>query len=149
MRRQRMMTTVKAERRHMRHDAAAKWLAEHDTEHDRPPKPSPIPSEADVGVMGFGLGKLADPLHEGERFPEIVESTCALDAAGFIAQLPIRSLALETQGFITRKRRNAAATRRAGFLREGLGRVAGSNRTNKCNGAVSDRSPRTRCRASR
>jgi hypothetical protein len=53
--------------------------------------------------MPFGLGKLADPLHEGERFPEIVESKCALDAAGFIAQLPIRSLALEAQGFITRK----------------------------------------------
>jgi hypothetical protein len=42
MRRHRMMTTVKAERRHMRHDAAAKWLAEH----DRPPKPSPIPSRS-------------------------------------------------------------------------------------------------------
>jgi hypothetical protein len=52
--------------------------------------------------------------------------------AGFIAQLPIRSLALEAQGFITRKRRNAAATWRAGFLREGLGHVAVSNRTNKC-----------------
>src|ERR1700730_14604287 len=34
--------------------------------------------------MAFGLGKLADPLHEGERFPEIVESKCALDAPGFI-----------------------------------------------------------------
>jgi hypothetical protein len=65
--------------------------------------------------MAFGLGKLADPLHAGERFPEIAESKCALDAAGFIAQLPIRSLALEAQGFITRKRRNAAATWRAGF----------------------------------
>jgi hypothetical protein len=65
------------------------------------------------GVMAFGLGKLADPLHEGERFPEIVESKCALDAAGFIAQVPIRSLALEAQGFITPKRRNAAATWRA------------------------------------
>src|SRR5262245_54327640 len=53
-------------------------------------------------------------------------------AAGFIAQLPSRSLALEAQGFITRKRRNAAATWRAGFLREGLGHVAVSNRTNKC-----------------
>jgi hypothetical protein len=35
--------------------------------------------------MAFGLGKLADPLHEGERFPEIVESKCALDAMGIIA----------------------------------------------------------------
>jgi hypothetical protein len=45
--------------------------------------------------MAFGLGKLADPLHEGERFPEIAESKRALDAVGFIAQLPIQSLALE------------------------------------------------------
>src|SRR5260370_36904390 len=70
--------------------------------------------------MAFALGKLADPLHKGERFPEVAESKCALDAAVVIAQLPIRSLRLEAQGFITRKRRNAAATRRAGFLREGL-----------------------------
>src|SRR6266478_10006165 len=90
------------------------------------------PAEADVGVMAFGLGKLADPLHEGERFPEVAESKRALDAAVVIAQRPIRSLALETQGFIARKRRDAAATRRAGFLREGLGHVAVSNRTNKC-----------------
>ena len=76
-------------------------------------------------------------MHEGKRFPEIAESKCALDAAGFIAQLPIRSLALEAQGFITRKRRNAAATWRAGFLREGLGHVAVSNRANKCNGGRS------------
>jgi hypothetical protein len=41
--------------------------------------------------MAFGLGKLADPLHEGERFPEIAESKLALDAVGIIAQLPIRS----------------------------------------------------------
>ena len=92
------------------------------------------------GVMAFGLGKLADPLHAAERFPEIVESKCALDAAGFIAQLPIRSLALEAQGFITRKRRNAAAAWRAGFLREGLGHVAVSNLTNKCNGSGGQRS---------
>ena len=98
--------------------------------------------------MAFALGELADLLHEGKRFPEIVESKCALDAAGFIAQLPIRSLRLEAQGFIPRKRRDATATRRAGFLREGLGHVAISNVTNKRR-AVSDRSPKTRCRASR
>src|SRR5438128_9244109 len=98
--------------------------------------------------MAFALGELADLLHEGKRFPEIAESKRALDAAVVIAQLPIRSLALEAQGFITRKRRNAAATRRAGFLRKGLGHVAISNVTNKRR-AVSDRSPRTRCRASR
>ena len=53
---------------------------------------------------------------------------------GIIAQFPLRRLALETQGFITRKRRDAAATRRAGFLREGLGHVTDSDVTNKCNG---------------
>src|SRR5260221_8728788 len=106
------------------------------------------PAEADVGVMAFALGKLADPLHEGERFPEIAKSKRALNAVGFIAQLPIRSLALEAHGFIARKRRHATATRRAGFLREGLGHVAISNVTNKRR-AVSDRSLRTRCRASR
>ena len=52
--------------------------------------------------MAFGLGKLADPLYEGERFPEIAESKRALDAVGVIAQLPIRSLLLETQRFIPR-----------------------------------------------
>src|SRR6516225_11005394 len=102
------------------------------------------PTEADIGVMAFGLGKLADPLHEGKRFPEIAESKRALDAVGVIAQLPIRSLGLEVQGFITRKRRNAAATRRAGFLREGLGHVLGSQPYLGSSGrAVSDRSPRT------
>jgi hypothetical protein len=67
--------------------------------------------------MAFGLGKLADPLYEGERFREIAESKRALDAVGVTAQLPIRSLLLETQRFIPRKRRNAAATGRAGFFR--------------------------------
>lgn len=52
--------------------------------------------------MTFALGKLADLLHEGKRFPEIAESKCALDAAGIIAQLPIRSLRLEAQGLIAR-----------------------------------------------
>jgi hypothetical protein len=46
------------------------------------------PAETAIGVMAFALGELADLLHEGKRFPEIVESRCALDAAGFIAQLP-------------------------------------------------------------
>src|SRR5262245_46968621 len=77
--------------------------------------------------MSFGFGKLADPLHEGERFSEIAKSKRALDAVGIIAQFPIRRLTLETQGFITRKRRDAAATRRAGFFCKGLGHVAVSN----------------------
>jgi hypothetical protein len=90
--------------------------------------------------MAFALGELADLLHEGKHFPEIAESERARDAVGVIAQLPIRSLRLEAQGFITRKRRNAAATWRAGFLREGLGHVAVSNLTNKCNGSGGQRS---------
>jgi hypothetical protein len=53
------------------------------------------PAETDIGVMAFALGELADLLHEGKRFPEIAESKRALDAVGFIAQLPIRSLRLE------------------------------------------------------
>jgi hypothetical protein len=52
-------------------------------------------AEIDIGVTAFALGKLADLLHEGMRFPEIAESKYALDAAGIIAQLPIRSLRLE------------------------------------------------------
>ena len=76
------------------------------------------PAETDIGVMAFALGKLADLLHEGKRFPEIAESKYALDAAGIIAQLPIRSLRLEAQSLIARKRRNTAATRRACFLGE-------------------------------
>src|SRR5262249_43498904 len=89
------------------------------------------PAEADIGVMAFGLGKLADALHEGERLPDIAQAKLALDAMGIIAQLPIRRLLLETQRFIARKRRNAAATRRTGFFREGLGHVACCNRTLK------------------
>src|SRR5438128_11676160 len=89
------------------------------------------PAEADVGVMAFGLGKLADALHEGERLPEIAESKRALDAVGVIAQLPIRSLLLETQRFVARKRRNTVAARRTGFFREGLGHVVRRNLTHK------------------
>src|SRR5262245_37241558 len=109
------------------------------------------PAEADIGVMAFGLGELADPLHEGERLPEIAESKRALDAVGVIAQLPIRSLLLKTYRFFARKRRDAAAARRAGFFREGLGHLDCCNLTIKVNGrqVVSDQSPRTRCRASR
>src|SRR6476659_8764389 len=87
--------------------------------------------------MAFALGEFADLLHEGKRFPELAESKRALDAVGVIAQLPIRSLRLEAQGFIPPKRRDAPATRRAGFLREGLGHVAVYNRTNKYNGGRS------------
>jgi hypothetical protein len=103
------------------------------------------PAETDIGVMAFALGKLADLLHEGKRFPEIAESKCALDAAGIIAQLPIRSLRLEAQGLIARKRRNTATTRRACFLGETLSHVLGSQPYRGNRGrAVSDRSLRTR-----
>jgi len=39
-----------------------------------------------------------------------------LDAAGIVTQLPFGSLRLEALGFITRERRDAAATGRACFL---------------------------------
>ena len=99
------------------------------------------PAETDIGVMAFALGKVADLLHEGKRFPEIAESKYALDAAGIIAQLLIRSLRLQAQGLIARKRRNTAATRRACFLGETLGHVLGSQPYRGNSGrAVSDRS---------
>jgi hypothetical protein len=69
--------------------------------------------------MSFGFGKLADPLHEGERFPEIAKSKRAIDAAGIIAQFPLRRLDLETQSFIARKRRDAAATKACRFSPRG------------------------------
>src|SRR5262249_42771238 len=71
--------------------------------------------------MAFALGELADLLHEGKRFAEIVESKCALDAAGVIAQPPIWGPRLAAQGLIAPQRRNAAPTRRAGFFRRGVG----------------------------
>src|SRR5258707_10354751 len=89
-------------------------------------------------------------VHEGKRFPEIAESKCALDAAGFIAQLPIGSLRLEAQGLIAPQRRNAAATKRACFFGERLGHVLGSPPyLGSSGGRGSVRSPRTTCRSSR
>src|SRR5262245_47268546 len=79
------------------------------------------PAEADIGVMAFGLGELPDPLHEAECLAEIAESKRALDAARVVAQFPIRRLLLQTHRFIARQRRNAAATGRTGFFREGFG----------------------------
>ena len=43
------------------------------------------PAEANVGVVAFGLRELTDFLNKGERFPEIAESKCALDAVGIVA----------------------------------------------------------------
>src|SRR5260221_8028025 len=78
------------------------------------------PAETDVGVMSFGFGKLADPLHEGERFPEIAKSKRAIDAAGLIAQFPLPGLDLETQSFITPKRRGPPPPKAGRFLRPGV-----------------------------
>jgi hypothetical protein len=90
--------------------------------------------------MPSALGKLADLLHEGKRFPEMRNRKCALDAAGIIEQLLIRSLRLEAQGLIARKRGNTAATRRACFG-ETFGHVLGSQLYRVNSGrAVSDRS---------
>src|SRR5262249_639475 len=101
------------------------------------------PAEVDIGVMAFGLGQLADALHEGERLPEIAESKRALDAVGVIAQRPVRSLLLEMERFVACKRRNTAATRRAGFFREGLGHAVcgGSNLCGTGTAAAGTRAP--------
>jgi len=78
------------------------------------------PTEADVGVMAFGFGEFTDFLNKGERFPEIAEPKGPLDAVGVLTQLPIGSLLLKALSFITRERRDAAATWRACLLSEGL-----------------------------
>ena len=87
--------------------------------------------------MSFGFGKLADPLNKGERFPEIMKSKRAFDAGASSRSTHSGAWLWKRKGVITCKRRDAAATRRAGFLREGLGHVTVSNVTNKCNGGRS------------
>jgi hypothetical protein len=68
--------------------------------------------------MAFGLGKLTNIPNKGERFQKVEESKSALDSAGIVSEPPIRSLSLQALGFITRKWRDSAATRRAGLLGE-------------------------------
>jgi hypothetical protein len=85
---------------------------------------------------GEPWGSLA-PINRDASFARDLGHHRAFDAAGIIAQYPLRRLALETRGVITRTRRDTAATRRAGFLREGLGHVTVSNVTNKCTGGRS------------
>jgi hypothetical protein len=80
-----------------------------------------ISPRAIISVARFG--KFTGLLHEGECFLEIAESKCVLEAAGIIAQLPIGSLRLQAQGFLTRKWRHAAATGRASLVGESLGHV--------------------------
>ena len=94
------------------------------------------PAEADVGVMAFGFGELTDLLNKGERVPEIAASKAPLDAVGIVTQLPIGSLCLEALGFITRERRDAAATRRTCFLGKSVGHVLVSKaRFGECHAA--------------
>ncbi|SIT56894.1 conserved hypothetical protein [Mesorhizobium prunaredense] len=110
------------------------------------------PAEADVGVMALGFGELTDLLNKGERVPEIAASKAPLDAVGIVTQLPIRSLSLEALGFITRERRDAAATRRTCFLGKSVGHVLVSRTifsSKYDSDEPIDRSPRTRCRANR
>jgi hypothetical protein len=73
--------------------------------------------------MAFGFGELTDLLNKGERVPEIAASKAPLDAVGIVTQLPIWSLCLKALGFITRERRDAAATRRTCFLGKSIGHV--------------------------
>src|SRR6266566_7799573 len=68
------------------------------------------PAEADVGVMAFALGQLADVVDERERFAEVAKSKGPLDAACILRQRPTGSLCLQALGFIRREWRYAAAT---------------------------------------
>src|SRR5450830_1164636 len=81
------------------------------------------PAETDVGVMAFGLGKLTNILNKGESFQEVAESKSALDSPGIVTQLPIGNLRLKALGFITRKWRDSAATRRARLLGQRRGHI--------------------------
>jgi hypothetical protein len=45
---------------------------------------------------------LADALNKRERFLEVAEVKCTLDAAGIIAQFPIRGLRLKALCFVAR-----------------------------------------------
>src|SRR5258708_39441044 len=76
------------------------------------------PAETDIGVMAFGLGELADLLHEGKRFPEIAESKCALDAAGVIAPPPTATPLMGAQVPVAPPPRDPAATKPARFPSE-------------------------------
>ena len=73
--------------------------------------------------MAFAFGELADFLNKGQRSLEIAESKGPLDAQGVLTQLPIGSLLLKALSFLTSERWDAATTRRACLLSEGLGHV--------------------------
>ena len=73
------------------------------------------PPEADVGVMPFGLGKLADLAHERQRLAEVLEPESALDLAGLVAQLPLSGLLVKALGLLPRQWRDAALAGRAGL----------------------------------
>src|SRR5712671_320178 len=81
------------------------------------------PAETEIGVMTFGLCKLPDFLNKGECFSEIAESEGALDAVGFVIQLPFGSLCLKALGFVTREWRDATETRCACLFGKRLGHV--------------------------
>src|SRR5262249_35905485 len=101
-----------------------------------------------VGMMSLRLGKLADPLHEGEGFAKVAESKCALDAAGIIAQPPTGRPLLEPKPLIGTQRRNAPPPGGARPCRERLGHGAASYPAHPRR-QRSARSRRTRCGASR
>jgi len=83
------------------------------------------PTEADIGVMAFGFSQVTHVSNKAKRFLKIAEAEGSFDTVGVIAQFPIRSLRLKTLRFLMRERRNAAATRGAFLLGEGLGHVLG------------------------
>src|SRR6185312_13262908 len=66
-------------------------------------------------MVPFGLGDLADLVHEGERFLEILELERALDLARVIDEFPFRRLFPPGFRALARKRRHPAAASGAGF----------------------------------
>src|SRR5262245_41551044 len=79
-------------------------------------------------MMSFGFGKLAGPLHKGERFPEIAKSK----RCGHHRAVPTPAPGSGNAG--PSSRASGGTPPRQVFFREGLGHVTDSNVTNKCNG---------------
>src|SRR5581483_6477437 len=66
------------------------------------------PTEADVRMMSFRLGKPADLLHERESIAKIPELEGSFDAAGLVRQLPPGHLGLQALRLAPGQGRNAA-----------------------------------------
>src|SRR5262249_60802524 len=81
------------------------------------------PAEADIGVMAFGFSQVTNVSNKAKRFLKITKAEGSLDTVVVNVQLPIRTLRRKPLLFVTRERRNAAATRGAFFPGERLGHI--------------------------